>query len=64
MNQQYYEGQLVRHKKRKLHDARFAGYSKSGRRIKVTHNFAHPWGVIWVTDAFNPENIEPESGGK
>ncbi|WP_010500634.1 hypothetical protein [Paenibacillus elgii] len=63
MEQQYYEGQPVRHKKRKLHDARFAGYTKSGR-IKVNHNFLHPTGVGWVTDVFKPENIEPESGGK
>lgn len=50
------EGQAVKNVKRKLHDARFAGYTKSGR-VKVCHNASHPRGVHWVTDIFKAENI-------
>lgn len=50
------ERQAVKHKSRKLHDARFSGYTKSGR-VKVIHNAAHPYGVTWAESAFKAENI-------
>ncbi|MGX4583349.1 hypothetical protein [Paenibacillus chitinolyticus] len=52
------EGQPVKHVKRKLYEARFVAYTKSGR-AKVRHNYAAPYGVQWVTDIFNAENIVP-----
>lgn len=51
-------GQQVRHKKRELHEARFYGWSKSGKKIGVHHDIFHPHGVYAVT-YFDPESIEP-----
>lgn len=52
------DGQSVKHIKRKLHEARFAGYTKSGR-VKVIHNAEYPYGVSWAKDTFKAENIIP-----
>jgi len=56
MSEQFYERQPVKHIKKKLHEAKFAGYTKSGL-VKVTHNELHPFGVSWRTDTFKAENI-------
>jgi hypothetical protein len=48
--------QPVKHVNRKLHDARFVGYTETGR-IVVRYNAAHPFGVAWSTSNFDPKNI-------
>ena len=53
--------QPVQHIRRKLHEARFVGYTKSGR-VKVTHNALYPAGVWWSTDTFLANNIVPIGG--
>lgn len=54
----YQTKQPVRHKSKKLHDARFYCWSKSGKRVGIIHNCAHPWGVDMVVHYFDPKNIE------
>ncbi|MCC3380711.1 hypothetical protein ACFQ5D_10805 [Paenibacillus farraposensis] len=55
------KGEQVQHKTRKLHDASFVGWSKSGKRIGVNHNFVWPYGVGYKTDYFDPKNIVRDS---
>jgi hypothetical protein len=55
---EFVKNQAVRHKKKKLHDAKFYDWSKSGKRVGVMHNAYHPWGVRWVVNYFKPESIE------
>jgi hypothetical protein len=50
--------QPVKHKTKKLHEATFYGWSKSGKRVGVVHNVYYPFGVCWIVDWFKPENIE------
>lgn len=55
---QFKEKQTVRHKMKKLHEARFHSWSKSGKRVGIIHNASYPFGVSWVVDWFDPKNIE------
>lgn len=39
------KGDPVQHKTKKLHEAQFEKWSKSGKRIGVNHNFVWPYGA-------------------
>jgi hypothetical protein len=58
----YRKGEPVRHKTRKLHEATFEKWSKSGKRIGVKHNYGYPFGVSIAVDYFDPRNIEKAEG--
>ena len=49
-------GQSVKHVGRKLGEAKFVGYTKTGR-AKVKHNAYAPYGVMMVVDTFSAKNI-------
>lgn len=58
----YRKGEPVRHKTRKLYEAKFEKWSKSGKRIGVKHNYGYPFGVSIAVDYFDPRNIEKVEG--
>ncbi|MEC0083295.1 hypothetical protein, partial [Paenibacillus alvei] len=51
------KGESVKHISKKLSEASFYGWSKSGKRIGVKHNELAPYGVGFVIDWYAPENI-------
>ncbi|URJ46397.1 hypothetical protein MF628_000927 [Paenibacillus polymyxa] len=51
------KGDPVQHKTKKLYEARFEKWSKSGKRIGVRHNYVWPYGAGYAVDYFDPKNI-------
>lgn len=51
-------GQSVVVKNRKLYEARYAGMSKSGKRVGVSHDNVFPYGAGRVIDWFSPKNVD------
>ncbi len=51
-------GQVVVVKTKRLVDAKYAGMSKSGKRVGVNHDNVFPFGCGRVVDWFSPENVD------
>lgn len=49
---------VVDRKGKGLYDARFEGFSKSGKRVAVSHDYVFPFGSGRCTDYFKPENVK------
>lgn len=57
MDKKFRQKEPVRHISRDLKEATFHGYSKSGKKIGVKHNYIRPYGVAYKVDYFDPKNI-------
>jgi len=54
---EFKKGESVKHKSKRLSEATFYGWSKSGKKVGVRHNELAPYGVGMVIDWYAPENI-------